>query len=397
MKKALVLGGGGTKGAYQAGCIKALNELDIQFDIITGTSIGALHTLLYIMKESSLLDSLWHTITIEDVIKGPIDLPDSLDDIFSDIGEITTFIKQYIYNKGLDIEPLIQLISNLFDAKKVAQSPYDYGFITMKYPQLEAVAITNKQMDPQQTMEYAIASASCFPIFPIHYIQEQGYIDGGYYDNLPIELAIELGATQIIAIPLSKKSLHPQYMNRPNITHIMPRKKLGDLLDFNRQTIDLQYSLGYNDTCKAFNKYIGFYYTFKQLNQEEFGFYQNILAFENDYCKQYKTTSLPLTSYLMEHCNYDSMTINDYSVITIEMIMSSFNMEVTSIYDYAILKQKFYKEFISKYNKTTSIDIEHTSINYYYYLIKTNNTKLLYKDCQNNQQAIIIALYYFTI
>lgn len=42
MKRALVLGGGGAKGAYEIGVWKALNELGEQFDLVCGTSIGAL-------------------------------------------------------------------------------------------------------------------------------------------------------------------------------------------------------------------------------------------------------------------------------------------------------------------------------------------------------------------
>ena len=40
MKRALVLGGGGSKGAYELGVWRALDELGISFDIVTGTSIG---------------------------------------------------------------------------------------------------------------------------------------------------------------------------------------------------------------------------------------------------------------------------------------------------------------------------------------------------------------------
>ena len=43
MKTALVLGGGGSRGAYEIGVWKALNELNIHADIVTGTSIGALN------------------------------------------------------------------------------------------------------------------------------------------------------------------------------------------------------------------------------------------------------------------------------------------------------------------------------------------------------------------
>lgn len=46
MKYGLVLSGGGSKGAYESGCMKALQELGYHFDIVTGTSIGALNGLL---------------------------------------------------------------------------------------------------------------------------------------------------------------------------------------------------------------------------------------------------------------------------------------------------------------------------------------------------------------
>lgn len=41
MKRAIVLSGGGSKGAYEAGFLLAAKELNQHFDIVTGTSIGA--------------------------------------------------------------------------------------------------------------------------------------------------------------------------------------------------------------------------------------------------------------------------------------------------------------------------------------------------------------------
>ena len=40
---AVVLSGGGAKGAYQIGVWRALRKLNIKYDIITGTSVGALN------------------------------------------------------------------------------------------------------------------------------------------------------------------------------------------------------------------------------------------------------------------------------------------------------------------------------------------------------------------
>lgn len=51
MKRALVLSGGGSKGAYEAGFLLAAKELNQHFDIVTGTSIGALNGALVAMGD----------------------------------------------------------------------------------------------------------------------------------------------------------------------------------------------------------------------------------------------------------------------------------------------------------------------------------------------------------
>lgn len=54
-KTALVLGGGGARGAFEVGVWKALDELDYKPDIITGTSVGALNGAL--MLQGNVLDA----------------------------------------------------------------------------------------------------------------------------------------------------------------------------------------------------------------------------------------------------------------------------------------------------------------------------------------------------
>ena len=43
MRRAIALCGGGTKGAYELGVWRAIQELDINYQIVTGTSIGAIN------------------------------------------------------------------------------------------------------------------------------------------------------------------------------------------------------------------------------------------------------------------------------------------------------------------------------------------------------------------
>lgn len=99
LKQALVLAGGGSKGAYQAGCIKALIELGYNFNIVTGTSVGALNALLVVQKDYEALYKLWDEIKISDVLKDPINLNFSIESMISQTNLIEPFFKSYINEK----------------------------------------------------------------------------------------------------------------------------------------------------------------------------------------------------------------------------------------------------------------------------------------------------------
>ena len=61
-KKALVLCGGGAKGAYHIGVWKALQEIGYEPDIITGTSVGALNGALFTIGKADVAEELWKNI-----------------------------------------------------------------------------------------------------------------------------------------------------------------------------------------------------------------------------------------------------------------------------------------------------------------------------------------------
>src|SRR5574344_117438 len=73
-KTALVLCGGGALGAYELGAWKALRELKIDFDIVTGTSIGALLGAFIVADKYDDACQLWANITPENVCKGGMNL-----------------------------------------------------------------------------------------------------------------------------------------------------------------------------------------------------------------------------------------------------------------------------------------------------------------------------------
>ena len=65
MKKALVLGGGGSKGAYEIGVWKALDELDQHFDIVCGTTPQAWHRIMAAGRGDLTLSGHVHSLQMK--------------------------------------------------------------------------------------------------------------------------------------------------------------------------------------------------------------------------------------------------------------------------------------------------------------------------------------------
>ncbi len=262
MKRALVLGGGGSKGAYEIGVWKALNELDIHFDIVTGTSIGAMIGAMYVQQQYDRCAEFWSNLSIDDIILNGVNLDVDIELMMSQKGKYKSFLKSYIQNKGADISPFIDKLKKYFDAELFFQSHIDYGCMCVNFTKKKHQPILKRDMNPENALDYIIASASCFPAFPMKEINNEKFIDGGYYDNVPIKLAKSMGAEEIIAVDLKavgkKKIHHPM----KNLIYIEPQVSLGSFLLFDQTLIQRNMILGYQDTMKKFHRYIGSIYTF---------------------------------------------------------------------------------------------------------------------------------------
>ena len=64
---AIALEGGGAKGAYEVGVWMALDEADVRFDAVAGTSVGALNGAMMVMGELEQALRLWENIRFSQV------------------------------------------------------------------------------------------------------------------------------------------------------------------------------------------------------------------------------------------------------------------------------------------------------------------------------------------
>jgi len=68
-KRGLVLEGGGAKGAWQYGALKALKERGLSIDVVAGTSVGALNGLLWALDRFDVGENLWGGLHLSSIFR----------------------------------------------------------------------------------------------------------------------------------------------------------------------------------------------------------------------------------------------------------------------------------------------------------------------------------------
>ena len=260
MKNAVVLGGGGSRGSYQVGALKAFKELGIEFHVVTGTSIGALNGCLVVQDDYDYLYKLWDSISINDIIIGDFDNDFAIENALFNVDELKHVLIQFKKNK-VDITPFKNLITKSFNLEKFSNSTIEYEAIATKVPMIQQTNFTKKDMI-KKGVPCLISSASCFPVFPISKIGNNHYIDGGYSDNLPISSALKYNPDTIYVVDLDYNITHESYKKMSNVIYIHPKENIGSFLNFDHDQINKNIQLGYNDVYKYYNKYKGYKYTF---------------------------------------------------------------------------------------------------------------------------------------
>lgn len=261
----LALAGGGAKGAYQFGVWTALREMDIEIKGVVGTSIGALNGAAIIQDDYEALYELWYNLkasyvlNISDEVYGKIRNVDFSSTTFS---ELFDEVKKTIDLEGVDISPLKDLIHSLIDEEKIRESGMDFGLVTVSLTDLEALELFVEDIPENQLKEYLLATAY-LPFFRRERLHGKYYLDGMYHNNLPTNMLVSKGYTNIIEVHLkSKEDSRPDYGDHVNIIEIKPSQPLGRALDFDQENSRKNIDLGYYDTMRAFKGLAGDYYYF---------------------------------------------------------------------------------------------------------------------------------------
>lgn len=256
-KVALVLGGGGSRGAYEIGVWQALREMDLPIHMAAGTSVGSLNAAI-IAQDAVAEDSKLYEMAV---------------DLWNRMDTQTAFalsaieLSEFLEKGGGNFDSLKQLLSKNLSEEAIRRSPVEMGLVTVELPTMTPRYLWREDIPAGKLADYILASCACFPAVESYEIDDKKYVDGGYADNLPVGMALDRGADQVIAVNLDaigivRKGHLKEADADDRLTLIQSHWDLGNFMVFDQQNTSRIMRLGYLEALKAFGAYDGIYYSF---------------------------------------------------------------------------------------------------------------------------------------
>ncbi|MCP5042726.1 MAG: patatin-like phospholipase family protein [bacterium] len=241
IKRAIVLAGGGARGAYEAGVLSFLLEdlpkrlgKPIDFDIVSGTSVGAIHAAFLAatadveQNRSQQLKDIWERLRVDEIfrfgLRDFLRIPKRLYGLRRVARQLQEGQRPDRLYGLLDTRPLERLVLDAIpwrgirrnlragrvDAVCIATTQIATGhaviFVEQKERALPDWANQDSvRMQPiRLSPMHALASAAIPMLFPAVRLGSRYYADGGLRLNTPLAPAVRLGANRVLVIGVGR-------------------------------------------------------------------------------------------------------------------------------------------------------------------------------------------------
>ncbi|MBO7141828.1 MAG: patatin-like phospholipase family protein [Bacteroidales bacterium] len=170
-KIGLALSGGGAKGAAEIGALKVIEQKGIKIDYISGTSIGSIMGALY---------SAGYTA-------------DELQEFFASLSK----------DEAKKSSVIRQMVGDLLNAKGVST----FADLTIPFRCVVADAKELKEvvLSEGSVLDAVMASSAIPYIYDNVTIDGHIYVDGGFYNNLPVDVVEAMGAEYTLVVDLRQE------------------------------------------------------------------------------------------------------------------------------------------------------------------------------------------------
>jgi predicted acylesterase/phospholipase RssA len=221
-KKILVLSGGFFRGSFQVGALEYLLDVyGAKFDVVVGTSVGALHALVIVQEDVSFLKQIWSKV-------------EKMDDAFNT--NVFSTIESVLLRGGLyKSTPLAQIIEKHINLQKLLDNPTRLMVGVIRYETGEFLLMDQYSEDIKR---FVLASA-LIPVFtPPVKIGEFHYFDGGVRSVMPVSPFLKEGVEEIVMISCFNKDdlIVPAEMEK---TKKLDNGEFGSIIDFATRTVEI--------------------------------------------------------------------------------------------------------------------------------------------------------------
>lgn len=216
--KALVLSGGGAKGAYQAGVLSMLADKGISFDVVAGVSVGALNGVMVAQDRTEDMVQVWETVKEKDV--------------FTKHSWPRIVLNNLSGGQSLySLSPLKNILSGCTDLA-LLQKRFYCGVTSLvdgKY-----TSLTNEDFESSEQLQDAVYASSIQPILwqsinlEVRNRVIEGAVDGGIRNVTPLADVIREMPDEIFIITCGKGDIKPYHPR--NIIEVASRTFLDIFL-----------------------------------------------------------------------------------------------------------------------------------------------------------------------
>jgi len=191
-KRALVLSGGGGRGAYHVGVLRFLEEHEWQPDVVVGTSIGAVNGAAIASGHNAYsLWSLWQRLRTQDVQKA------NLNPLGGNFLLDTAPLRETLQRDGwVNFDRINSAEASVH--LRVTATEVNTGHLHV-FGNSADVYPSRMRLEPLG-LDHIIASCSIPIVYPATQLHENLYWDGATVANTPLGPAIDAGAEEIVVV-----------------------------------------------------------------------------------------------------------------------------------------------------------------------------------------------------
>ena len=190
-KTAFILAGGASRGAYQAGCLKRLEEEGITPDLIIGSSIGVCNSLVYATGGADALWGFWSRAR-------------SLSAVFSP----SLRHNPLFGNSFFSMDSLVSMVEKEVDFEACFNSDIELTYIVANLSAGREELRGNRSESDVERFRTVTRMGYSIPILhPLIELDGDLYADGGFLWNVPFEYAEDWGADDVYILSVIPSEL----------------------------------------------------------------------------------------------------------------------------------------------------------------------------------------------